>query len=261
MIWVAGHFGEWLQGCLGGEVVLVTLACPVRGASVGLRDAPGLVLDDPAGVFGAARAGALLAALGLPVAGQITAQTDMPPGAGAGMSTAALVALARAAGAEYHAIARACLQVEGAVDPLMLPAPDACLWAPRMARSRRPLPPPPEAAILGGLWGGPVITDPADQRFPEIADLIETWARAPDLPAAAALASQSAARTTALRGPDADPTAALAARFGALGWARAHTGAARALIFPPGAVPPDAEAEMQRAGYSHVLQFRTGGRG
>ena len=64
------------------------------------------------------------------------------------MSTAALVALARASGAAEEGLAAACLTLEGATDPLMLPAPDAVLWAPRAARVLTPLSPPPAACLL-----------------------------------------------------------------------------------------------------------------
>lgn len=91
-------------------------------------------------------------------------------------------------------------------------------------------------------------------------DLIGAWAAAPDLREAARLSSLSAERCTTLRGPADDPTPAFAARLGALGWARAHTGSARALIYPPGGVPDGAEAALRAAGYTHVLRFETGRR-
>jgi uncharacterized protein involved in propanediol utilization len=261
MVWVAGHFGEWVQGLsAGGKVVLVTLACPVRGASADVAAASALAVDDPAGVVGRDRAATLLSVLGLPVRGRVSIAPDLPPGGGAGMSTAALVALARAAGGAEDRIAAACLAVEGAVDPLMMKTPDAVLWAPREARPLATMPCPPAADILGGFWGAPMATDPADVAFPCVDDLIEEWARGPDLGGAARLASLSAVRTTQARGPDGDPTPDLAARLGALGWARAHTGSARALIFAPGTIPDSAEAAMQAAGYAHVLQFASGGR-
>ena len=262
MVWVAGHFGEWLQGRIRatGEVALVTLACPLRGASATFAAAPALQIDDPAGLVGPDKAAALLTALGLPLRGRITIAPDLPPGGGAGMSTAALVALARAAGAPEERIAAACLAVEGAVDPLMLSAPAAVLWAPRAARVVSRLVPPPAAEIIGGFVGAPVATDPGDTDFPLVDDLISEWERGPDLPHAARLASLSAARTTECRGPADDPTPALAARLGALGWARAHTGSARALIFAPGAAPAEGEMRLTEEGYTHVLRFSTGGR-
>ncbi|SEM91521.1 threonine kinase [Loktanella fryxellensis] len=262
MVWVAGHFGEWLQGRAGpdGAVALVTLACPVRGVAVAWCDDLTMTLSDPAGLIGADRAARFLTTLGLPARGTVTVTPDLPPGSGAGMSTAALVALARAAGAAEDRIAAACLAVEGAVDPLMLDAPDAVLWASRRAVALTALPPPPRAEIIGGLWGAAERTDPADDAFAAVDDLIATWSRGPDLPGAARIASLSAARSTALRGPVGDPTATLAVRLGALGWARAHTGPARALIYAPEQVPEGVEAALRETGYTHVLRFATGGR-
>jgi hypothetical protein len=297
VVFVAGHFGEWLQGRLGadGPVALVTLACPVRGVRATLEAGAPPGLDRPEGLLGACRARRFLAALGRPLPGRVRLSADLPPGSGAGMSTAALVALARLLGAEEEGrIAAACLSAEGATDPLMRAAPDAVLWAPRRAVALRALPRPPVAEIVGGFLGRPEPTDPADMRFPDIADLAKEWAAtlAPDPPRLdappqaapgrmqapghrgkragpgrlsagrlarlARIASVSATRTTVLRGPDDDPTPALAARLGALGHARAHTGSARALIFPPGEVPATAETSLRAAGYLGVLRFRTG---
>lgn len=176
------------------------------------------------------------------------------------MSTAALVALARASGADEARIAEACLAIEGASDPLMLDHPDAVLWAPRRARPLCPLPRPPAAEIVGGLWGAPCQTDPDDFAFGPIDDLVAAWADGPGLAEAGRLATLSAERTTAIRGPGDDPTADIAHRLGALGIARAHTGPARALIFAPGDVPADTEAALQEAGYTNILRFRTGRR-
>jgi hypothetical protein len=232
----------------------------VRGVAVTWEDAPDLALADPAGLIGQRRAAAFLRALGRPARGRIAVTPDLPPGGGAGMSTAALVALARAAAAPEDRIAAACLAVEGAVDPLMRDAPDAVLWASRSARVLAEMPPPPRAELVGGFHGPPERTDPADRRFPPVDDLIAAWAQGPDLPEAARIASLSAARCTALRGPADDPTPALAARLGALGWARAHTGPARVLIFPPGRAPAGAEEALEAAGFTHVLRFASGGR-
>ena len=260
-VFVAGHFGEWLQGRLGrdGPVALVTLACPVRGVRAAVARDPALVVEGGAGLLTPERCARLLAALDLPAQGRVLLRADLPPGGGAGMSTAALVAVARAAGAAEQGIAQACHAVEGATDPLMRDAPDAVLWAPREAAPLRALARPPAAEVVGGLYGPPQWTDPADADFPDISDLVARWAAGGTLARLARLATASAERTTVLRGPADDPTPALAARLGALGHARAHTGPARALIFPPGAVPPGAEAALAAAGFAHVLRFRTGG--
>ncbi len=262
MVFVAGHFGEWLQGrrAQGGEVALVTLACPTHGVHAHRAPAPALTLDDPAHVVGTERAARFLTLLGLGTDHALRLRPDLPPGGGAGMSTAALVALARACGADEGRIASACLAVEGACDPLMLLQPDSVLWAPRAGTALTPLPPPPMAHILGGFFGPVTPTDPADHNFPEIDDLLADWARGPTLPQAAALASESARRTTALRGPTYDPTEGLAKSLGALGWARAHTGSARALIFAPDQIPPDGAQTLADAGLTLPLQFQTGHR-
>jgi hypothetical protein len=262
MAFVAGHFGEWLQGRAGpeGEVGLVTLFCAVRGVSVAWEPAESLVVREASGILESDRAKAFLEAVGVPPLGRIVVRPDLPPGGGAGMSTAALVALGRAVGACEDRLAAACFTAEGAVDPLMLDAPDAVLWAPRSAQMLARLPPPPRAEIVGGFWGAPERTDPADTHFPVVDDLIDGWSGAPDIREAARLASVSAERCTALRGPSTDPTPILVTRLGALGWARAHTGSARALIYPPGGVPVGVEAALKSAGYRHVLRFMTGSR-
>ena len=156
------------------------------------------------------------------------------------------------------AVAAACLEVEGAVDPIMLPKPAEALWASRRAEAVRRLPPPPPMEIVGGFFGPAERTRAEDDRFPDIADLAAEWeagARRADLAALAAVASASGARTAALRGPAGDPTEALAKELGALGWLRAHTGSARGLIFPPGRAPDRVEARLRDAGFSRVIRF------
>ncbi|WP_421904549.1 propanediol utilization protein [Mameliella sp.] len=259
MVFVAGHFGEWLQGRLGpdGPVALVTLACPDRGVTVTRQG------EGPLQVFGAPEVLApalvqrFLRDLGVTLKGEVRIEPDFPPGGGAGMSTAALVALARLAGVEGAAVARACLQVEGASDPVMWPGADRLLWASRRAEVLDTVGPVPQCEILGGFQGAPERTDPTDVRFSDVADLVADWPRA-GLAGKAAIASESARRCSALRGPTDDPTEALGEDLGALGHARAHTGPARALIFAPGTMPDGAEAQMQEAGYTGVFRFMTG---
>jgi len=256
---VPGHFGEWIQGRFGpaGPVALITLACPVLSAR-----APGTQLR-VRDHLDAARLEEFAISLGLGTPDWPDLDCDMPLGAGAGASTACLVAAARAAGfnGPPDTLARACLAVEGASDPLMHDAPDRLLWASRRAEVLRVLPAPPEAEVIGGFWGGPERTDPGDEDFPDIADLVEYWADAAmrgDLAAIAGIATESARRCTALRGP-ADPMADLARDLGALGLARAHTGSSRALIFAHGKPPDTAEAALREAGLRNVVRFCTGG--
>ncbi len=261
---VAGHFGEWMQGCLGpeGPVVLVTLACPVLRSHVdprGDRDAS----DTAQQMLDTAQLARFRALLGVPVGGPpFDVTCDMPLGGGAGSSTAALVGLARASGFDGtpDALAQACLAMEGASDPLMYPAPDALLWASREGRIVAQMTVPPRAEIVGGFWGAPERTDPSDMRFAGIADLVAPWRSATaqgDLRQVAHLAGLSADRTTRLRGPQ-DPMAELARDLGALGYMRAHTGSARGVIFAPGSAPRSAEDALREAGLSQVLRFETG---
>lgn len=260
---VPGHFGELLQGRLGpdGPVVLITLPCPVLAAEVSVR--PGafsLHQTDPK-LLNSAEIDTLFAHLGRQPTGQMTLRVDMPPGGGAGASTAARVALARAAGETDPArIAAACLATEGASDPLMLPHPGRVLWASRQGRVVMDLPALPAFEVIGGFLGPGQRTDPADADFPDIADLVADWpAACADLPRLAAIASESARRTLALRGPAGDPTADLARAHGALGHAIAHTGSARALIYAPGTVPQSAAQDLRAAGFSGITRFSTGG--
>lgn len=256
---VAGHFGEWLQGRLGpnGPVVLVTLPCPslaveVRAAERGERTT----------VFAEDRLREFLARLGLPGDHLPAVSCAMPLGGGAGASTATLVAVARWAGytGSPETLARACLATEGATDPLMWPDPDRLLWASREAHVIRHMAPPPRCEILGGFWGAPARTDPADTEFCDISDLVEEWDRAValhDLAGAARIATVSADRCRARRGP-ADPMAELAHDLRALGHVRAHTGSARGLVFAPGTVPPHGRDVLVDAGLTGVLSFMAG---
>ncbi|MBS0565381.1 MAG: propanediol utilization protein [Proteobacteria bacterium] len=261
MIRVEGHFGELIQGRLGprGPVALISLPCPAL--AVEARPSP---LADPHGLLPPARSRALLAALDLSDPGPFTLSASMPRGGGAGASTAALVALARLAGSGHppEALARACVAVEGASDPLMFAAPERLLWASRRATVLDRLPPLPRLAVIGGFFGPNRRTDPADEDFPDIADLVEPWrqaAAAGDLAGLAALASTSARRTLDRRGPASDPTEAIARATGALGHVIAHTGSARGLLFPEGSIPPSALLALAGAGFRRIVSFAVGG--
>ncbi|MEL7464810.1 MAG: propanediol utilization protein [Pseudomonadota bacterium] len=262
MVYVAGHYGEWLQGLLGSDsaLVLVTLACPIVGVSASLDVSESFAISQSREVLSADQCAALLSIAGADPHVRVTLDVNLPPGGGAGMSTAALVALARAAGAEEAAIPAIALEIEGATDPLMLERPDTALWAPRAARVVTQTPPPPAAEIVGGFWGPTSQTDPADLDFPLIDDLAADWAKGPDLETAARIAAASTDRTTALRGPAGDPTPEIARTLNAIGYARAHTGPARALIFAPGGAPANATEAMAEAGYHEIIRFGTGGR-
>jgi hypothetical protein len=170
-----------------------------------------------------------------------------------------LLALALAAGAPQDAaLVAAVLAAEGASDPLLFARPERLLWASRRGEVLADLPALPRFEVLGGFLGPGLRTDPRDDAFPDISDLVAEWPGA-DLAHMARLASLSAKRTLALRGPKGDPTEALALRHSALGFSIAHTGAARALIFAPGTVPEAAAADLRAAGFSRITRFRCGG--
>lgn len=258
---VAGHFGELMQGRIGpeGPVALITLPCPAL--TVEARRAP---VSDPHGLLPAARARALLRRLGLPDPGPVALAATMPRGGGAGASTAALVAYARLAGSQHNPseLALACVAVEGASDPLMFSAPERLLWASRQAAVLEALPALPAFDVLGGFFGPNRRTDPADDDFPDIADLVTPWAsaaRAEDLTSLARLAATSAERSLARRGHLPDPTARLATQCGALGHVIAHTGSARGLLFGPGTIPRFAPALLAAHGFRRIVTFGAGG--
>lgn len=263
---VPGHFGELLQGRMGahGPVALVSLPCPVltvtgavmRGAGLSVHGAGQRLLT-------LARARALLARLGLRLPGRIILRATMPVGGGAGSSTAALVALARLAGwtGPAETLARACVAVEGASDPLMFPAAERMLWASRRGDCLQTLPPLPRFDVVGGFFGPGARTDAHDQGFCDMRDLVAQWCAAAargDLPALAQLATTSARRSLDRRAFSTDPMDALARCTGALGWMVAHTGSARGLIFAPGCAPRDAAGTLRGAGFHGVLRFTSG---
>lgn len=261
------HFGEWLQGRMGpqGPVALVTLRPDELHLTARLRRSVRLSVTT-GGALSAfpvpvLRLRRFLLDLGLPVTGAFDIKLACPPGLGTGASTTTLIAIARLAGfrGPSGALAQACLRAEGASDPLMYPAPDRLLWASRQGNILRRLPAVPRAHLLTGFYGPALPTDPADQAYDDISDLVAAWVRADGLPGFAALASESARRCMARRGPVDDPTDAMARRLGALGWAASHSGAARALIFAPGTLPSHGAETMRGAGFYGVALRKTGG--
>lgn len=266
---VAGHFGELMQGRIGadGPVALISLPCPALVLEARLRPGPGFSVHGAGQrLLTPERARRFLAGLGLPLGGRVTMRAAMPAGGGAGASTAALVALVRLAGARVtpETLAGAAIESEGASDPLMFPAAERLLWASRAGRVLAALPPLPRLEVIGGFYGPPRRTEARDMDFPDIADLIDPWRRAALAGRAeelAHLAGISAARTLALRGPDNDPTAALARALGAAGLVIGHTGSARGLLFLPGRIPGVAMPAMREAGIRGIVRFRAGGCG
>ena len=264
---VTGHFGEFLQGRLGpdGPVVLVTLPCPAL-AAVAHYDPIGRfqAVVDPQGPLDRDQVHALLACLQDPPTGTASVQADMIAGGGAGASTAARVALIRAATGQKDPDRERdiCLRLEGATDPLMHTDPASLLWASRTGEIVQHLPAPPVFDVLGGYLGAPERTDPADTRFADISDLIPRWTaacQAGDTAQTAALATESARRNAAHRGAEPlDTLLDIARSTGALGLASAHTGSARALLFDPGAGDvPVANKALAALGATNLIRFST----
>lgn len=263
---VTGHFGELMQGRLGpaGPVALVSLPCPVLAVEAWHLPGPGLTIHGSGQrLLTPARALDLLDRLGLHLSGRVVLSASMPAGGGAGASTASLVAVARLAGADVPPpdLARACVMAEGASDPLMFGMPERLLWASRRGEVLGRLPALPRFDVIGGFFGPNRATDARDMDFPDISDLISPWRAATahrDAGAIARLAATSAERTLALRGPVGDPTARLAGTLGALGFAIAHTGSARAFLFRPGTAPDNAAGRLRRAGFRQIVRFSFG---
>lgn len=258
------HFGEWLQGKAGpgGPLALVTLVPEQLVVTARRRPSHRALFRSVGhGQLCDGKARKLLRLLDLPTMGQVAFSLPFAPGLGTGMSTATLVALARLQGhcGQEAALARACVAVEGASDPLMFARPDRLIWASREAQAIALAPAVPRAHLLGGFFGPPRPTRAEDEDYDDISDLLADWQRPLSLAARAELASESARRCLARRGPQTDPTAGLARSLGALGWTVSHSGAARALVFAPGTIPPDGPDALRRAGLRGVLRFATGG--
>lgn len=264
---VDGHFGELIQGRMGpsGPVALISLPCPALQLTALASPAQRLEIYSPQRVLPSQMARQFLSRLGRRSHHRIVLRSDMPPGGGSGASTAALVALAQLGEEpiDPQSLAEACLDVEGATDPLMFAQPERLLWASRRARVLQNMPALPKFEVLGGFWGPMTRTAAQDRNFADISDLVPKWrsaALAQDLPGLSALCSQSAARNLSLRGLANDPTPKLAASLGALGYVAAHTGAARGFIFARGTCPKEATAVLRQSGFASIVYFNAGGR-
>ena len=263
----SGHFGEWLQGKLGpkGPIVLISVPCNKFWVQVSWASTSTFQYTDPLPALSLERAKTVLKAFGISMDGSIQARSNIEAGAGLGASTASLLALAKAVSNQDLGaadLARTLVSIEGASDPLMYPDFDRLLWASREAKIIDHFPAPPQFEVLGGCWGRPSATDPKDQNFPEIGDLIEDWHEAAgrnDAERIASLATESFRRTSELRTSALDPSEDLARSLGALGIIRAHTGSARGFLFKPGTAPSSGLHQLQEAGYSSTVQFLTGG--
>jgi hypothetical protein len=143
----------------------------------------------------------------------------------------------------------------------MHPDPGRRLWAPRQARTLALLPPTPGLEVVGGFLGAGERTNPGDDRFADVADLVAAWeAGRGDAAGLAAISTESARRNARVRGgPDLAPLVAAAGRVGALGVVAAHTGSARGLLFAPGGGGAAAVEALRAVGVRGVRRFRVAG--
>lgn len=262
---VFGHFGEWLQGRLGpdGPVVLVSMSCPEFWCEVQVKPSNAFEILQTRQVLSENRIKECLDHLGVTDPVAVSLSGSIPIGAGLGASTASLAALIKAVKPTWdeNKVTSTCLMIEGATDPLVFDQFDKILWASRKGQIVQNFSNPPKFEVIGGLWGDAETTDPHDDHFPDVYDLIPLWEKAAcekSLSITAALASESARRTTALRGPFNDPSEAVTTELNALGFTRAHTGSARGFLFAPGKVPAIAMDHLRGHGYTHLTRFLTG---
>lgn len=267
---VSGHLGELLQGRLGthGPVVLITL--PMQRAAVKVS----LVSDAGFGVHFAGGARSVRAAqiarlvkglTGTSARGRWVVQSLIPPGTGSGTSTATLLGIARLLGeGGADRLAKHIVAVEGASDPLMYSSGERLLWASRQGQIVGTLPPLPRLEIVAGLHGAATWTNPEDQSFANISDLIAPWCAActaGNRQEIGRLTSLSALRNIALRGGEpVQPLLDIGQKNGALGVSIAHTGSVRTLLFAPGSGNREQAAkDMHEIGIRRIIRFFAGG--
>ena len=263
---VTGHFGEWLQGRLGpdGPLALISVPCPLFHCDAIVEDAEVTSFQGHGIALNSDQMETLLRRIDVSLPKRITVQSTIAVRAGLGASTASILSVLKALSGDTLSVdqtAKICVEIEGATDPLMHDQFDCLLWASRSATLVERLPAPPKFEIVGGLWGQGLATDPTDLNFPDISDLVEAWRDAVahgSHEKIARLTTESAGRTTTLRGPQDDPSQEIARELGALGYVRAHTGSARGFLFPPNQSPANALTRLAEAGLTKTCRFLTG---
>ena len=263
---MTGHFGEWLQGRLGpdGPLALISVPCPLFHCDAMVEDAEVTSFQGHGIALNADQMETLLGRLDVSLPKRITVQSTIPVRAGLGASTASILSVIKALSGDTLSVdqtARICVEIEGATDPLMFDQFEGLLWASRSATLIERLPAPPKFEIGGGRWGQGLATDATDLKFPDIADLVVSWRDAVahgSHEKIASLATESADRTTTLRGPQDDPSQEIARELGALGYVRAHTGSARGFLFSPDQAPANALTRLAEAGLTNTCKFLTG---
>lgn len=267
-----GHWGELIQGRLGGDgaLGLVTLPCPPLWAEARFKPSPDapLVAAGPGGALAVRAARLALRRLGRSaIGGRLELRMAPPPLIGAGASTLAALTAIRAVGDAFSAgfaaqdEAALCLVAEGASDPLMHAAPARLLWAPREGRILMRLPPPPAMRVVGAVAGPGRRTDPLDLDFAALDDFLALYragAAAGRLDLVGRAATLSAEANQRVRPtPQWRALGELARECGAAGIAVAHTGSTVALLFAPGERDAQARAAdaLATLGLRRVWRF------
>lgn len=261
---ITGHLGELLQGRIGpsGPVALITLPAPGLWVEATCLPGPFQLHQPDSKVISRSFFRSLCRALKRPLTGRWLIRAHMPVAAGAGSSTAALLAISKILRPDLsrQELEKTCLSIEHASDPLLAPAPERMLWASREARVIQVLPAPPPMQVIGGFTSGFEITNAQDNNFPDIQDLIEMWpTTCHDISDLGRLISESARRRMAQLGRNFNELEAIASNFDAAAISIAHTGTARAFIFPPD--HPSCQPlmrELSKRGWKYLQNYQLG---
>ncbi len=235
---IAGHFGELVQGRLGpdGPVALVTLHRNSLVTKVSYAPATGPLMIEtvPNEKIRRIAKWMLEEAGRADMGGVLKLERTADPGNGVGSSTADLLGTLRVIGSAIgrklppEEEAALCLEVEGAVDPLMFETP--VVFASREGRVIDRLGPMPDMRVVGIFAGPPQRTDPDDCDFPDVSSLITELSdavAADDLDRLGEIATRSA-ELNQVRNPNPAwlEMRSIAQSTGAAGVVVAHTGPA-----------------------------------
>ncbi len=262
---VAGHFGELVQGRFGpdGPVVLVTLRRERLLNCVTYTPSSGpLVIDaEPQEMIREVATKMLAQFSGNDVGGTLVCERAVTPGHGTGSSTADLLGTIRAISSAFELQlspeheAALCLEVEGAVDPLMFDRPT--IFASRGGRVLTWLDQLPEMQVIGVLADGPSSTDPTDTDFPDVSTLLDEFKVAvkdQDLSKIGEISTQSAELNQSRNpNPAWNQMREIADAVGAPGVVVAHTGSAIGIVLQPDASFRAAQEQVRALGYGDPL--------
>ena len=260
---VNGHFGEFIQGKLGVNEPLVLVTIPSRFYKVQVTYTKGSfeVVQNGTSFYNRTVVSELAKLANARLNGRITICLSMPEACGLGSSTATRVGILRAIrpSISVNSIVSICLKHERASDPIMYKSPERLLWAPREGKIIEKLPRLPKISCVGGLFGLPLKTNPLDNNFPIIKDLVDKWKRTNMTDKNfAEICAESSERTISIRKLSNDPIRKIAKEIGALGFSIAHTGNVRNFIFPYESIPSIAEKTLASYGFKNVHRFSLG---